>query len=164
MRLDARARIELVVSPEEAFDLVADLRNFPRLMRPRGIIPGISGAEMVAGAVPSAGAHRMIKLTDGNVVEEEILAFDRPSQHRYRWMHPPARPFSLIVSGAEGTWTFEPSERGHGTTLIWNYRFALTSVFAYPIALLIIVSFRRFMEQTLEQVRAALSEASSTTR
>jgi hypothetical protein len=156
MRLDARARIELTVTPEEAFDLAADMRNFARLIRPRGIIPGISGAEMVAGALPVAGSRRLIKLTDGNVVEEEILAFDRPSQHRYRWVHPPALPFGLIVRSAEGTWTFEPSERGHGTTLIWNYRFTLTSVFVYPVALLLVSSFRRYMEQALQNVHAAL--------
>jgi len=156
MRIETQARIEVAATPEAVFDLATDLRNFPRLMRPLGIIPGIASAEMAPGATPSAGAHRFIRLTDGNTLEELILALDRPSQHRYRWVHPPAPPFSLVVRGGEGAWSFMPSERGHGTTLVLSYCFELTSVFAYPVALVVVARFRRWMQQTLEHVRSAL--------
>jgi hypothetical protein len=156
MQIETRAQIEIAAAPEAVFDVAADIRNFPRAMRPLGIIPGVASVEMAAGATPSAGAHRFVKLTDGSVVEEEILAFDRPSQHRYRWVHPPAPPFSLVVRAGEGTWSFTPSEHGQGTVVVWTYRFELTSVFAYPVALFVVSRFRRWMEQSLKHVREAV--------
>lgn len=155
MQIGARARIEVAASPERVFAVATDLRNFPRLMLPHGIIPGIASAEMAAGATPAAGARRFLELSDGNTIEEEVLAFDRPSRHRYRWVRPPAGSFGLLVRGGEGNWSFAPSERGQGTTLVWSYRFELTSIWVYPVAMLVVSQFQRWMEETLERVRSA---------
>jgi hypothetical protein len=158
MQIEAYARVELDVTPEEGFDLAADYRNFARFLRRNSVIPGIERAEMVAGAEPGKGAHRRITLSDGNVLEEEILVFDRPARHAYRWLHPPAWPFSMIVRGGEGSWSFTRSERGPGTTLVWKYRFELRSILAYPVGVLVVVLFRRWMAQGLERIRVASAD------
>jgi hypothetical protein len=88
-------------------------------------------------------------------MEEEILAFDRPDRHRYRWTAPPAPPVSWVVRGAEGDWVFTP--RGAGTHVLWTYRFEpaspLAGVFARPVVLL----FQRWMRRGLASLRRLLT-------
>jgi len=53
-------------------------------------------------------------LTDGSVMNEEIVACERPSLHQYRWLDRPAFPFSLLVRGAEATWNTGTMATGGG--------------------------------------------------
>jgi hypothetical protein len=109
---------------------------------------------MLAGGEPKVGARRRIELTDGSVMGEELLAFERPLRHAYRWTDPPALPLSLLVRRGTGDWTFTP-EAG-GTRIAWSYRFELTSPLAWPLAALVALLFRRWMAQGLAELRALL--------
>lgn len=157
MKLTARASVEIPSAPDRVFDFATSCEGFPRFIWPYGPIPGIVRAEMLRGQAPVAGAERHIHMTDGNVVEEELLAYDRPSRHRYRWLKPPAFPFSLIVRTAEGDWRFTPANGG--TRIDWDYSFELTSVLAWPFAALLMMIFRRWMQRTLLRARTVLAAA-----
>jgi len=157
MNVSARADIEIRRAADDVFDLAASCEGFPRFIHRLGPIPGVTHAELVDAAVPKSGVRRRISTTDGNVIEEELLAFERPSRHRYRWRNRPPLPFRLLVSGAEGDWSFAPI--AGGTRIVWDYRFELTSPFVYPLAAVGMALFRRWMQRALARLSSLLTEA-----
>jgi uncharacterized protein YndB with AHSA1/START domain len=157
MQLATRAEIEIARSPGEVFDLAASCDGFPRFLHPLGPVPGVAGAEMLDASAPKPGARRRVRMTDGSTMDEELLAFERPTRHRYRWAHPPAPPFSLLVRGGEGDWTFSPA--GDGTRIAWDYRFELTTPLVYPLAAVVVLLFRRWMAGGLGRLRTLLTRA-----
>jgi len=154
MPLEAFAEIEIPRAPEEVFDLAASCAGFPRFLLRLGPIPAVVRAELVDAAEPKAGGRRRIELGDGSMMEEEILAYDRPARHRYRWTKPPAPPFSWLVRSAEGDWTFTPTPGG--TRVAWRYRFESPSRVAELLARPVAALFGRWMRQGLANLRAIL--------
>jgi uncharacterized protein YndB with AHSA1/START domain len=155
MRLSAHATVEIPRPAEAVFDFTTSCEGFPRFIGSFGPIPGIVRAEMLGAAAPKAGAERRIHMTDGSVVDEEVLAYDRPSRHRYRWLKPPAFPFSLIVRAGEGDWRFTPASGG--TRIEWDYHFELTTPLAWPLAAALMFVFRRWMQRALLRARSVLT-------
>jgi hypothetical protein len=102
------------------------------------------------------GSRRRLALTDGTFMEEEVIAFDRPREHSYRWLNAPPMPIGLIVRGAQGSWHFAPE--GTGTRIHWQYRFELSTPLVYPLALVLVAAFRGWMRASGECVRALLAE------
>ena len=94
-------------------------------------------------------------MSDGRIVGEELLAYDRPARHRYRWLRPPAFPFSLLVSGGEGDWRF--TGVNGGTRIEWDYTFELRSPLAWPVALALKAIFGRWMQRALLRPRTVLT-------
>lgn len=156
MRMTARASVQIPKAADQVFDLTTSCDGFPRFIWAYGPIPGITRAEMVGGRAPRTGAERHIHMTDGNVVEEELLVYDRPTRHRYRWLKPPAFPFSMIVRTAQGDWRFTSTTNG-GTRIDWDYSFELTSALALPLAAPLMIIFRRWMRRTLLRARTVLA-------
>lgn len=156
MRIETVTETDVARPPAEVFDFAVACETFPRVLLAFGPLPGIVRAEMRDGAEPKPGALREIHLTDGSMVEEEVLAFDRPVCHRYRWTHPPAPPLGWLVRSGEGEWRFEPSPRG--TRITWRYRFELSHVLAAPLALPVVALFRRWMARGLSRIRDELEE------
>ena len=154
MRLHARAEIHVPRPPATVFDFAVACETFPRVLHPLGPIPGIAKAEMIDAPAPRTGARRRITMTDKSVIDEELVAFERPVRHRYRWLDPPASAFSWLVRSGEADWSFEPA--GDGTKIVWTYVFELTSPLAYPLAAPVVLLFRRWMLRGLTQIRAAL--------
>jgi uncharacterized protein YndB with AHSA1/START domain len=155
MKLTEHASVEIPRPVEQVFDFATSCEGFPRFIWAFGPIPGITRAEMLGGLAPKAGAERHIHMTDGNVVEEELLAYDRPSRHSYRWLKPPAFPFSIIVRTAQGDWRFTAANGG--TRIDWDYTFELTSPLALPLAAPLMMIFRRWMQRTLLRARTVLT-------
>ena len=153
MKLSTRASIEIPRPPEAVFDAATDHTRLHTVMKKMGPIPGVLSVEMENGAKPAAGATRAVKMSDGSTMREEITVQDRPRAHRYRWLNPPAAPFSLLVRGADSDWVFRPA--GGGTVIDWTYSFDLTSPLAYPLAAPVIWLFNRWMRAALEELRKA---------
>ena len=95
MQISARVEEHVRRPPDEVFDFATACETFPRVLLPLGPVAGIAHADMLDGSPLCAGARRRIVLTDGSIIDEEILAFDRPVRHRYRWLNPPPEPTSL---------------------------------------------------------------------
>ncbi len=155
MIIETRASIDIARPVEEVFDLATDLNRLPEYMTKVGPIPGVLGVEMVDGQTPRAGARRRVRMSDRSTIGEEVVSLDRPTRHGYRWLNPPALPFSLIVRGAEADWRFTPA--GSGTRIDWTYRFTLSTFLVYPMAALIVALFRRWMTNALERIARAAS-------
>ena len=154
MRIETGTEIEVARPQAEVFDFAVACETFPRVLLAFGPLPGVTKATMRGGAAPAPGALREIQLSDGSSVEEEVLAFDRPDCHRYRWTRPPAPPLGWLVRSGEGEWRFSASARG--TRIAWRYRFELSHALAAPLALPIVALFRRWMARGLTRVRDEL--------
>src|SRR5262245_9170014 len=155
MRVETSASTEVPRPLEATFDFATAADSFAKVLHPLGPIPGIRGAEIVGGGEAKTGCRRLIYMSDGSTVDEELLAYDRPKRHRYRWASKPAFPFSLLVKAGEGDWHFSPE--GAGTRIDWTYRFELTTPLVYPLGVLIVGLFRRWMEAGLAAIRVELS-------
>ena len=142
---------------EQVWDFAVAAETFPRLMHPLGPIPGIARVEMLGGRPLERGAERLVTMTDGSEVLEEILDAERPSRHRYRWLRPPAPPFNLLVRTGEGDWRFAAA--GRGTRVEWTYTFDLTSALAYPLAVVVLQLFRRWMQRALDRLPQEMGAA-----
>ena len=155
MKVSTRAEFEVERPVEDVFDLATACDGFPLFLFPVGPIPGVAGSRMLDAPAPRAGARRDVFLTDGTTVHEILLAYERPSRHGYRWLHPPAPPFSLLVKGAEGDWTFSSTQKG--ARIVWVYTFELTSPLAMVLAPPLLWCFRRWMRKGLQGLPAALA-------
>lgn len=156
MKISMQAEFEVERPVEEVFDFATSCEGFPLFLFPLGPIPGITSARMVDSPIPKTGARRDILLTDGDTIQEVLLAYDRPSRHNYRWLNRPAPPFSWLVRGGEGDWIFTATPRG--TRIVWVYHFELTSPLAIIPAPPLKFFFRRWMQKGLERLPAALSK------
>jgi hypothetical protein len=155
MQLRASATIEIARPREVVFDFSCACETYVKLFRPRGPIAGIAKAEMISGAPLAAGARRRIELSDGAVIGEDVLAFDRPTRHTYRWDRGLRAPAKFLVRAGEGDWTF--SDQGRGTLIVWSYTFELTTPVVYFAALIMRGQFQRWMEQQLHAIAEALT-------
>jgi hypothetical protein len=155
MQLHTVAKVSIPRPVEQVFDFAVACDNFARMMQPLPPIPGVAGCELIDAAEPATGVQRRVTMTDGSIVLEELLEITRPELQRYRWVNPPAFPFSLLVRGAEARWTF--AERSGQTAIEWHYSFELTSLLAYPLGRLVVLAMRRWMTQALESLRDNLT-------
>jgi len=153
VKISTRASIEIPRPPEAVFDAATDPTRLSGIMKKSGPIPGVISVDMEHGAKPAAGATRAVKMSDGSTMREEITVQERPRAYRYRWLNPPAAPFSLMVRGAESDWTFRPA--GAGTAVDWTYTFELTTPLVYPLAVPVTWLFNRWMRAALEELRRA---------
>ncbi|HTE55923.1 MAG TPA: SRPBCC family protein [Kofleriaceae bacterium] len=156
MRLRTRAAVTIRRPRAEVYDFAVANQTLARTLQKYGPIPGIERAEMTSSGGLTAGAERRVSMSDGSVIEEEILEADRPRVHRYRWVRGLRPPFSLIVRTGEACWTFSDAEGG-GTDVEWLYIFQLRSLFAVPAAAPVLLLFRRWMQRGLDRIRADLS-------
>ena len=155
MRLATQATIDIARPREAVFDFACACDTYVRLFRSRGPIAGVVKAEMIDGAPLAAGARRRMELSDGAVLAEEVVRFDRPRRHSYRWSGGLRAPGKLLVGSGEGDWAFH--EYDGGTRIEWHYAFVLTTPLVYPAAAIMLYQFRRWMEQQLSAINAALT-------
>jgi polyketide cyclase/dehydrase/lipid transport protein len=154
VQVTTKASVDIARARDEVFDFACACDTYVRLFRPFGTVAGIVGAEMVDGVPLAAGALRRITLSDGAVLEEEVLAYDRPTRHAYRWSRGLRAPGRLLVRDGQGEWTFSAQD-GH-TRIDWQYTFTLTTPLIYPAAAYMLGDFRRWMEQALSAIDTAL--------
>jgi len=85
MKLIATAKIEIECSRERVFDYLVAGSTYPRILLAKWPVPGIALAELPECDELTTGMRRLVTLTDGTVIDEEILEFEAPRVHRYGW-------------------------------------------------------------------------------
>jgi hypothetical protein len=159
MKLRVRAAVTVHRPRPEVYDFSVANQTLALVLKKFGPIPGITSAEFTAGGSLAAGAQRHVHMSDGAVIEEEVLEADRPRVHRYRWLRGLRPPFSLMVRSGEACWTFSDADGG-GTDVEWVYLFALRSPLVYPLAApILFLLFRRWMQRGLDRIRTELTPA-----
>lgn len=127
--------------------------HIPELFRGAGPIPAIESVEYLEGKPIEVGTIRRVHNADNSVIEEEIVAHQRPSEHGFRVVRGLKPPVSFLLKWIEGNWSFEP-EGDEATRVIWDFRFELTSPLAWaPANLIAKVFFGKAIRGALDRLR-----------
>ena len=154
LRVSTRASATTESNPEHVFDIATNSDRFPEFFRGFGPIPAVTRVTWLTQP-PATGGRRAVETADGETIEEDVVALERPHTHRYRIPGGFPAPFSWLVRSAEGHWSF--LAHGQTTTLHWDYSFELTHPLSWLItAPLVKICFRLAMQRCLNaMVKAA---------
>lgn len=159
MLVKTNALVEIPASPEIVFDFVTSLSNLPKVFRGFGPIPAIVKAEMADGGEMREGGVRRIENSDGSVIDEEMISFQKPERQSYRLVRGFKFPISLLIESGGGDWKFTATPKG--TRIDWEFYFMLTSPVLYPVGLLLVQVFmQKAMQQCLDNIQQSLANQS----
>jgi len=162
VQVHSKASITINAPREEVFSFTNDLSKFPQTFSGYGPIPGMDRVENLNGAETREGTIRNIHYVDGTVLEEHLIAHSAPSEMAYEIVSGLRAPFSWLVRGAGGRWTF--TDRGDSAHVEWRFRFDLTTPFVYPIGFIVgAVFFRKAQERCLRETKRAIEEGNIAT-
>jgi hypothetical protein len=99
----------------------------------------------------SVGQTRRIHLSDGGAVTETLIESDRPARSSYT-ITDLQGPLKLLVSQAEGRWTFEPT--GDRTVVTWAWTLHPTNAVTARLLPLIGVFWHGYARKALAEVEA----------
>ena len=123
--------------------------ELPILLRGYGLLPAVVKVSEQTGAWDIPGHSRMVHLSDGGTIREEVTSCDRPELFAYK-LSKFTGIFSLLVAGANGKWRFKPVN-DRLTEVSWEYYFEAKSSFTRLILQPIIeLLFYRYMQQIVE--------------
>ena len=130
----AIAPLEELVSHTEQMDIARGLevvmqaasRPLQEIIRPTKELPGVSGTFNLKGRFGTPGSRRLVCLTDGSTVVEEVLdSEENPDNRRFRyivWNYTSRKFRAVDYAVGEFIYTQPASNRTH---VNWTYRFAL---------------------------------------
>ena len=140
----------VAATPEQVYDAVIP-GPLPEIFKHRHLvmppIARVSGQEGVWGE--SVGQTRTIHLADGGSVKETLVESDRPTQSSYTITELQG-PLKLLVSQAEGRWTFAPS--GSGTVVTWAWTLHPTNAVTARLLPVIGVFWHGYAKKALAEV------------
>ena len=138
---------------DEVFATCTDTALIVECFQDYGPIPGVTAVSLQEATELAEGVRRRITTSDGVSMTETVLAFERPSVHRYHWGGELEPPFAWLVAGATGDWVF--TDVPQGTQVSWTYTFELTSWLAAPITWPLTWVFRQWMSRVLDALAAS---------
>ncbi len=148
--------------PESVFAQITPQDILPKVLTGFGPIPAVVGTTQHQGNWGQPGAFRVVCMKDGSTVKEQLTAFDRPHGFAYRvWDFDNKLIRFLADGGTQGQWQFHPL--GDSTRVRWTYTF-LTSrrLRSLPLALIINVFWRGYMDVCLKNFQKMISAATKT--
>jgi hypothetical protein len=159
MNVRTAVKQEIAASCPRVFDVATDLETLARVFVGYGPIPAIRRVEVVGGGAHEVGALRKVTLSDGAVLDEEVVALRRPDLHAYHIVDGFKLPFSLLVRRAESEWRFQPLSATR-TRISWRYSVRLTTPLVLPVSFLILRLFmRKAMARCLRNLKAEIEPA-----
>lgn len=117
------------------------------------VIPAVLEATVDGGGANVTGALRTVKLGDGTVIKERILALEAPHLHRYDMAEMNATQ-RLLITNMVSEWRFE--DVGGATRVRWRYTFHPRNVAVAPAAWVMSRLFRVAMQRCLQRLAATL--------
>ena len=109
------------------------------------------------GDVIKPGSVRHLQMTDGSVLDENFVEFERPSSFAYQ-MSGIRPPLSLLVSAAGGRWVYTGDDKH--TRITWTYTCTARNLLIAPVtALLIKLFMNTAMSDCLQQLKAQCEKA-----
>jgi hypothetical protein len=158
MDIKTHVSVDIARGREEVFALATAPGTLPLIFRGKGPIPGVKGVELVGGGdIIKPGSVRHLQMTDGSVLDENFVEFERPSSFAYQ-MSGIRPPLSLLVSAAGGRWVYTGDDKH--TRITWTYTCTARNLLIAPItALLIKVFMNTAMGDCLQQLKAQCEKA-----
>lgn len=127
-----------------------------RIVRARGLIPGVTAVSGQTGPWSAEGQTRRLTLSDGATAEETLIALE-PGGYRYRVANFTG-PFRFLVKEANAR--FEIAPRAEGSMLTWSYEFTPTGGLAAAILSFLVDSqWNAFMDAALERLKSEIERA-----
>lgn len=127
--------------------LVKYFTGFPPL------IPAIVGVTVQGGGPTRVDALRDVKMGDGSMIVERVLAHEPPARHGYEaaQMNPLQR---LLCRRMVAEWRFEA--QGSGTRVTWHYAIHPKTLRG-PLAHVVAALLKRAMQRCLDNLAADLA-------
>ena len=138
------------VPPAEVFEYATDAASISAYFRGYGLVPSIRRVTL-AGPT-GVGAHRRLEMSDGSLLDEEVLELVPPSRQRYR-VRGFRAPLRWLARYGEGEWRL--AARDGGTRVDWSYQFAVTTPLVWPLVWPLV---SLFMRGSMRRTLAALAE------
>ncbi|HQW81396.1 MAG: SRPBCC family protein [Rhodanobacteraceae bacterium] len=151
MVIDLIARLTLAAAPATVFALTLDAHRFPTLFRGFGPIPALTRISL--HAAPAVGCSRTVESADGGRMTECITALEPGHRHAYS-LSGFRPPLSWLVRAGHADWQF--TANGDGTTVVWRYRFELTTPLVWPLAAPLL---KIFMQGAMRRCLLAMAQA-----
>ena len=142
MVIDLIARLTLAAAPATVFALTLDALRFPTLFRGFGPIPALTRISLHAAPA-----------VDGGRMTECITALEPGHRHAYS-LSGFRPPLSWLVRAGHADWQF--TANGDGTTVVWRYRFELTTPLVWPLAAPLL---KIFMQGAMRRCLLAMAQA-----
>lgn len=151
MHIETAAQEVMCGSQESVWAVVTDLTRFPSFFDGFLVIPSVEKIDVLYEE-PVAGGMRKVHNSDGSVLEEEILVFAAPVEHRYRLCGGFTIPFSWMIHGAQATWICSKVSDTQ-TSVSWTYRFHIRSRILAPLTYVVVkLFFTRAMSLCLKSM------------
>ncbi|NWG70216.1 MAG: SRPBCC family protein [Parvularculaceae bacterium] len=155
-QVGASAAIEIDAPAAAVFALAAGSR-ISDFVRPFGPLPGVARVEGPADW-RAPGETRLITLTDGSSLEEELTGLDPGRRFSYRATRF-SGPFGALVAQGLGEWSLTAEGTGR-TRLVWSYAFAAKNALALPLLALLVRSlWPAYMQAALRRLKAEAERA-----
>lgn len=145
-----------VAAPLSAVFAVAAGPDVPALFRARGLVPGVVAVSGHEGAWSAPGETRLLSLSDGASVREELLEFRSNESFTYR-VSGLTGLFGVLMREARGEWRL--CETAPGETYIeWIYRFSPAPFAALAGRFVVSALWPGYMRAALARIKSAAEE------
>ena len=121
--------------PRRVFDAARGL-DIPATMRRHGPLPGVASIAGHMGPYSAPGEVKLLTLTDGSSVREELTAFAPENSYAYR-LDGFTGPFAALVARGDAEWRFSAVNPGE-TRIEWTYGFTPKSAATAPAVWLVV--------------------------
>ncbi len=143
----------IAVPVEDAFAGTMPL-PLPQLFRHwYGPIPPIKEVLGQTGAWEAAGQTRIVRLTGGGSMREELTSIEPPQSFGYR-LTEITGPLAPLVRFVEGRWQFSPTATG--TTVTWRWIIRPRSALAAPAMPVLGRLWKGYAQRALAQLATLL--------
>lgn len=157
MNIKTSVEITINADVERVFDYSIDCQNLPILFTGYQSIPAILSASTTDGQPLHEGCMRIVKNSDGSVIEEIITTLQRPSIQAYKLIRGFQPPLAWLVHSASGKWLYNATHSG--THITWMFEFKMQHLLAYLFFLTVVKRpFQTAQKNCLENLRKAVEE------
>lgn len=148
------AQTTINCSKREAFEFISSNDELPNWLKKSGMVHAALNAEVLTGTYLNVGARRRVYFDGGNSVLEELLTYNPHANYSYK-----ISEFTNIISRfsthAYGQFWFDRED--DKTRVTWEYSFShKNAVSRIILGLMLTKSFRKFMEQSLQNARMCI--------
>jgi hypothetical protein len=119
-----------------------------------GPIPPIKEVRDQTGQWDAPGQTRVVVLTGGGSMREELTSVDPPHSFGYT-LTQIAGPLGLLVGRADGQWAFAAS--GSATTVTWRWNIHARSALTAPLLPALGLLWKGYARKSLETLSAVLT-------
>lgn len=146
-----------VAAPLAAVFAIAAGPDVTALFRAHGPVPGVVAVSGHEGAWSAPGETRLLSLSDGAGVREDLVAFRDNESFAYR-VSGFTGLFGALVREARGEWRFRETAPGE-TRIEWTYRFSPASPLAALAGRFVVSAlWPGYMRAALARIQCAAEE------